>query len=329
MTSKTCCDFCGEREYATVVRQTDVFHRTSDEVFTVVSCNRCGLHYLNPRPTPDEIGRYCAETYSFHAAPSRVRLLVAALLDAVANSPLRWLFCSVPYLNRKLSARVKPRIVDPVLRWLAPGARRKILDIGCGSGLSAHFWGYLGSLQHYSRVASVYGVEVDDDARRILCRSGIQAFRSIEDIPAAERFDVIRMNWSLEHVHSPASCFRFVADRLADGGKAIVAVPNFDGLLYRIAKDCVEVPIHPFHFRRQDLLNYADRFGLAIAEFETFYSYPQMFVVAAQACAGLPQALGKDLGLHEARQLQRLLSRFDAFGLGNDMIAVLERKEGE
>ena len=31
-------------------------------------------------------------------------------------------------------------------------------------------------------------------------------------------------------------------------------------------------------------------------------------------------------GLHEARQLQRLLSKFDALGLGNDMLAIFEKK---
>ena len=262
------CDFCGEREYTAVTRQTDILHRTTEEVFTIVSCNRCGLHYLNPRPTRDEIGRYYAEQYSFHAAPSRFKLLAADILDAVANSPLHWLFCCVPYVNRKLSARVKPRIADPVLRHLAPGAQRRILDIGCGSGVSAHFWGYRGALQYYRRVASVCGVEVDDEARRVLGDGGIQAFRGIDDVPSAERFDIIRMNWSLEHVHSPAGYFRFIAAHLADGGKAIVAVPNYDGLLYRIARDCVEVPIHLYHFRRQDLLNYADKFGLALAEFQ-------------------------------------------------------------
>ena len=319
------CDFCGEREYTPVTRQTDILHRTTEEMFTIVSCNRCGLHYLNPRPTRDEIGRYYAEQYSFHAAPSRLRLVAADILDAAANGPLHWLFCWVPYLNRKLSARVKPRIADPVLRHLAPGAQRRILDIGCGSGLSAHFWGYRGSLQHYRRVASVCGVEIDDAARQVLIDSGIQAYRSIEDIPAAERFDVIRMNWSLEHAHAPASYFRFFAAHLAAGGKAIVAVPNYDGLLYRIARDCVEVPIHLYHFRRQDIVNYADKFGLALAEFQSF-SYPQMFVVAGQTCAALRGAFATGLGINEAGYLQRSLSKFDALGLGNDMIAVLERQ---
>jgi SAM-dependent methyltransferase len=319
------CDFCGERETTTVAHQTDILHGTTDEVFTIVNCNRCGLNYLNPRPTRNEIGRYYAEEYSFHAAPTRFKLLAGDILDTIANSPLYWLFGCVPYVNRKLSARVKPRIADPVLRFLAPGVPRTMLDIGCGSGLAAHFWGHRGSLQYYSRLASVCGVEVDDAARRVLEEAGIRAFRSIDDVPAGERFDVIRMNWSLEHVHSPAGYFRFIASHLADGGKAIIAVPNYDGLLYRAAKDCVEVPIHLYHFRRQDVVNYADKFGLALAEFQSF-SYPQMYTVAAQACAALRPAFSGNPGIVEARHLQRLLSKFDALGLGNDMIAILEKK---
>ena len=45
------CDFCGCAEATAVTRQTDVLHHTTDEMFTIVSCNQCGLHYLNPRPT--------------------------------------------------------------------------------------------------------------------------------------------------------------------------------------------------------------------------------------------------------------------------------------
>ena len=64
----------------------------------------------------------------------------------------------------------------------------------------------------YRRIAAVCGVEVDDAARAALEAKGIAAFRGIEDIAAGDRFDVIRMNWSLEHVHSPTAYFKFVAD---------------------------------------------------------------------------------------------------------------------
>ena len=318
------CDFCGETGAIEVARQTDILHRVTDEVFTIVRCSGCGLQFLNPRPTGDEIGRYYAEHYSFHVAPTRIKRLAADALAFIANGPLCLAAGWVPYLKRKLGAHVKPRIADPVRRHLRPGTRRRVLDIGCGAGTSAHFWGYRGSLLDYRRIASVSGVEVDDEARGALEKNGIPAFRSIDEISAADRFDVIRMNWSLEHVHSPARYFHFIASHLAERGKAVITVPNYDGLLYRIAPDCVELPIHLYHFRQQDILNYAQKFGLAAVEFRTF-SYPEMYVVAAAACPALHGAFDRGLGAIEARQMQKTLSRFDALGLGNDMLCVLEK----
>jgi len=318
------CDFCGGSNTVEVTRQTDILHRTTDEIFTIVRCGGCGLQFVNPRPTHDEIGRYYAEHYSFHIAPGRVRRLAADVLEYIANSPLYGVFGLVPFIGRKLGSHVKPRIADPVRRHLHPGKQRRFLDIGCGAGTSAHFWGHRGALLDYRKIATVCGVEVDDEARRALKANGIRAFRSIDEVPAADRFDVIRMNWSLEHVHSPAAYFKFFGTHLADHGKVVITVPNYNGLLYRIAPDCVELPIHLYHFRQQDILNYAHKFGLAAIEFRTF-SYPEMYVVAAATCPSLHGSFDGGLGVIEARQMQKILLRFDALGLGNDMLFVLEK----
>ena len=318
------CDFCGGTHAVEVTRQTDILHRVTDEIFTLVRCSGCGLQFENPRPTRDEIGRYYAEHYSFHVAPTRIRRFAAEVLEFIANGPLYRLFGMLPYVGRKLGAHVKPGIADPVRRHLRLDTQRRILDIGCGAGISAHFWGHRGSLLDYRKIATVCGVEVDDEARRALETNGIRAFRSIDEIPAADRFDVIRMNWSLEHVHSPAAYFKFIAAHLADQGKAVIAVPNYDGLLYRIVPDCVELPIHLYHFRKQDILNYSSKFGLAAIEFRTF-SYPEMYVVAAATCSSLHGSFDGGLGVIEARRMQKILSRFDALGLGNDMLFVLEK----
>ena len=76
------CDFCGSAEAVPVARQADKLHRTTDELFTIVRCKECGLHYTNPRPSAHEIGRYYAENYAFHFAPAKLRRLtrVAAVL---------------------------------------------------------------------------------------------------------------------------------------------------------------------------------------------------------------------------------------------------------
>jgi len=84
----------------------------------------------------------------------------------MANSSFHFLFNNIPGLSRMLSAYVVLKIADPVLTYFKGG---KILDIGSGSGVSAHFWGAQGGgLVAYQKIADVYGVEVSDRARSIL-----------------------------------------------------------------------------------------------------------------------------------------------------------------
>lgn len=316
------CDYCGSSEFEEVVRQTDILHKTTQEFFVITKCRNCGLQFLNPRPTKEEIGRYYSEEYSFHAAHHPAKRIVTALLSWLANSPLSVLLNIIPGLNRRLSVYVAPNIEDPVRKYFRGG---RILDIGCGSGVLAHFWGRKGALLAYKKFAGVYGVEVADKARESLAGSGITAFKSLADVTGDLRFEIIRMNWSLEHVHSPSEYFGFIEARLAKGGKAIIAVPNYDGLLYLLSKDCVEVPIHLYHFRRQDIANYAEKFGLKIIEFQTF-SYPQMFFFAAEVLPKLSESFTPPIKILEARYFQKFLSRLDSLGMGNDMIVVLEKK---
>lgn len=51
------CNLCGSLDLQPAYSQPDeLFH--PDEWFTVVECKSCGLGFVNPRPTQDEIGRY-------------------------------------------------------------------------------------------------------------------------------------------------------------------------------------------------------------------------------------------------------------------------------
>jgi len=63
------CPMCGGARASVVFRQTDRLYRTTEKLFAVVRCERCGLMRLEPQPTPQELRRYYPETYWF--APDR------------------------------------------------------------------------------------------------------------------------------------------------------------------------------------------------------------------------------------------------------------------
>jgi hypothetical protein len=197
------CDLCGSDKHEPVAHQTDRLHRTTEEVFTIVRCVECGLHFTNPRPTPAEIGHYYASGYAFHAdAPSWRRWLDRAL-DALANGPFAGLAVVLPPLAKRLAARVRPTNADPVLRFYREGGRGIFLNIGCGAGIHAHFWGAESALQSCRHHLDVAGVEVSAAARAALKAAGIPCWPDLASVPPEQRFGLIRMNWSLEHVHPP------------------------------------------------------------------------------------------------------------------------------
>ena len=316
------CDYCGCDKTIQITRQTDVIHKTTNEVFNIVQCANCGLHFTNPRPSSQNIGLYYSENYSFHNAPSTIKTIAKSVAEFVANNALLARLAGLlPGFAKKLVPFVKPFLEDPVRKYYVTGGKGGMLDIGCGAGSSTNIWGSRGGILSYQLITDVAGVEISSKARESLVAKGVEVYADIDTVPTSRMFGVIRMNWSLEHVHSPARYFQYIKDHLVEGGQAVIAVPNYEGLLYKLAPDCVELPIHLYHFRPSDIENYARRVGLQIHDLSTF-SYPNMFHFAAQL-GMFSKAFTTQFGLREARNFQSMLNRFDRAGWGNDMVVVL------
>ena len=113
-------------------------------------------------------------------------------------------------------------------------------------------------------------------------------------------------------------------EHLKKEGMVIITVPNYGGLLYLLAPDCVEVPVHLFHFKKQDIYNYAAKYELKVVKFQTF-SYPGMYVFSAGISSQMATAFTFPMGISEANYSQRLLSRLDTLEIGNDMLFVLKK----
>ena len=115
----------------------------------------------------------------------------------------------------------------PIIR-LVP-SNSFVLDIGCGRG------GLLEYLRD-KKNCRVAGVDMSDDAIRILKKKGIEAIKADveeDDIPGS--YDVIILAAVLEHLIDPLSVLSKLRNNLKnDQGCIIIGVPNFSEIIARI-----------------------------------------------------------------------------------------------
>ncbi len=197
---------------------------------TVIECDGCGFRHVVPLPTDDELeARYRSRYYS-------------------EDKPL--------YFDRMKEDAEWWRMVygerfDHYERLLPPD-RRRILDIGAGTGAF---------LEHgMARGWDVLGIEPGKQAAehiRSLGAEVVEAFFTPRSAPNLGTFDVIHMSTVLEHVPDPAGLVRLCRQILTSGGLLDIAVPNDYNLLQLLLVEHFDfapwwvVPAHINYFTQQ------------------------------------------------------------------------------
>lgn len=186
------CNLCGSAESRPVFEMPDTKF-FPDEWFTVVECVKCGLGFVNPRPSRAEIGRHYPANYYDYLAPELHQ-------QRYANE--------AQYIER----------------YAPPGHRRRLLDVGCANGDFPRFM--------KARGWTVEGVEVSATTVPVTDFPIHRAeFPDAKLAPAS--FDVVTAWAVLEHVHDPMAYFLRAHEVLAPGGAFIFTVPNFASLASR------------------------------------------------------------------------------------------------
>lgn len=176
--------------------------------FINVLCMRCGLVFMNPRPTPAEY-RDLYATYETHRYGIDTQ---EASATHAADQAARL-------------ATARP-LVDALHRYIkAPAVERRVLEVGCA-------YGFFSEAVKQSWGCRVQGVEPSvrfaDVAR---ARIGMSVFTgSFEEYaaqrPAEEQFDLIVLNHVFEHFPDPLATIRLLETMLAPGGVVYMEVPN-------------------------------------------------------------------------------------------------------
>lgn len=216
------CPICSGTEFVDLITCQD--HTTTKEFFTIQQCKECQLLLTNPRPTPDNIGRYYqSPDYISHGTNS------TRLLDRIY------------LLARSISLKRKLKLIKG---YHNPGA---ILDYGCGTGEFLQFM----KNNHWR----VNGVEPSDIARTKAAKLIGEELAIVDRVEnlAQAKFDVITLWHVLEHVHQPASLLAKLKSMLTKNGFIFVAVPNHeshDAQFYNQHWAGYDVPRHLWHFHK-------------------------------------------------------------------------------
>lgn len=169
----------------------------------------CGLIWLDPMPTKDEIGKaYWA--YNTHGQSNKPhRTLPGRIIRAIVR----------PIYTRLLGMQNEFKQYNCMyLDQMPPG---RLLDVGCGSGTL---------LAHMRKLGwEVVGQEVDPAAAEYARkRWGVDVHvGSLETLDAhTEIFDAVIMNHVIEHAHDPIVLLSTCHRLLRHGGRLVVTTPN-------------------------------------------------------------------------------------------------------
>lgn len=301
MTETVACDLCGCTKSDRVLVGRDLWLKKPGE-FQVVKCAGCGLCYLNPRPTREELAAfYPATYYSFRADE--------------AKCEMNW--------RRRLSQRIKDRRDLAGLPRGEPGM--KALDVGCGSG------GFLATLQAYGWEA--YGVEPFDGGR-VAKERGLKVHHgTVEEAGYPEgNFQFIRLRHVLEHAPNPKQLMRSLAPILARDGLLQIILPNHGGLNARLFGkywESLDLPRHLYHFRVRDVLRLAELSGLEVAKVgyrRNHFKSSLMYAINDRA-PGWSRAISSPPLSWFVALIKTLISLFSRTSLGDEMTLLLRHRQ--
>jgi SAM-dependent methyltransferase len=203
--------------------------------YRIDACTTCGAGITLPRPTPEDLARCYEETYG--------------------------------YSTHDLIEPEKRQRSASLLRWSGVTSGR-VLDVGC-------MFGFLLD-EAARRGLETYGVEPSADAAAVAAAKGHAVIAGeLDDLVARHpdvRFDAIFAQHVLEHVADPVAFLATARGLLAPGGKVLLAVPNFDARLRRLAPSAwgwYQVPVHLVHYTPRALRALVDRAGLHVVDERT------------------------------------------------------------
>jgi 2-polyprenyl-3-methyl-5-hydroxy-6-metoxy-1,4-benzoquinol methylase len=206
--------------------------------FELVRCDDCSHLMTQPSLAEDDLADLYGTYYPRKNITSEQVSAAAAKVRRVFSGLRRWLMG-----------------VDNQGQYNArPG--EKMLDIGCGSGLSL--------LEAQALGVDAWGVEADPNSQRFADQLGLRIHQgNLQDNPFSDTsFDLIVLNQVIEHIPEPDKALQLIQQRLAPNGRVVLVFPNVNSLWCRLSGLSWinwHVPYHLHHFMLETFTRMAER----------------------------------------------------------------------
>lgn len=220
----------------------------------VVSCNNCGLTYLNSDATQENYIAYYKSD-----------------------------ICNPPMYYEMFGEEETEEYFQHILARLAPyiDKNSSILDV-------AGSWGELGAFLKRKYMESNVTIIDPKDKCIVACKEkGLKAVLGDSSNMAElleEKYDLIILNHALEHILDIQKAMQNVKEVLKENGYVYIEIPNIEGYVKEDAAPyCFLTYEHVVHMGMDDLHNLAEYTGFTVVDSGTYYkkisSYPSIWVI--------------------------------------------------
>ncbi len=265
------CPVCRSDRTAYHASARDRIFRVAPGCFELHRCSGCGCVFQHPIPDGARLASFYPQEYWWSGGGG-------------SGAPIARLVQRLERSYREFVASDHVRFLERCARGRPPG-RRRLLDIGFGSGtfleLAAH------------RGFAVHGMDISETAVRLVReRSGLDVRQGDigSDSWAGQRFDFVTMFHVLEHLPDPARGIEYAVSLLNPDGSAIVQVPNIASLqakVFGLRWYGFDVPRHIVNFSPRALRVLLDRAGLGIVRAARFSLRDDPAALASSLAPGL------------------------------------------
>ncbi len=200
------CIICGSEDAGAL------FAKASErgELFTLMKCSGCGLEYISPRPSLEEMKEYYGTGYFCKRTERGYDNYFSGKVRGEIERVFRMNLADLGFF--------------PFEHGLQPDKR--CLDIGCAAG---YFVGYM-----KDRGWDSMGIDVSGECVDFAVSNGLHVINgNYLDVKFEKKFSLITLWASLEHLHRPDMFLEKIRDDLDDGGRLYLSTCRTGGMNFK------------------------------------------------------------------------------------------------